>query len=133
MGDRAIIIVHNEESQDYGPTIYLHWDGSHLPALLKEWWTYMDGRRGDVEYGAARLIGLAHVMIDGNLSLGVWNITADTYASAMRQSRGAEYSHGDAGTIHVDAETGIVVGQWGYSDCWGDAGTWDLNNPPETF
>ncbi len=132
MADKIIIIVHNEESQDYGPRIYLDWDGKRIPTLLREWWKYMGGRRGDVRCGTARLVGIAHNTIDGNRSLGVMRSAAHAYPPAMRYLLQGDYAIGDEGTIHVDAETGIVVEQWGRSGGGDDITAWDLNDPPKT-
>lgn len=110
MGNRALVVFHDE--QDYSPTIYLHWDGSRVPELLATWWDRMEGRRNDINYGAARFIGIAHESIDGNLSLGVWNTRGKPSSVDFDDEKHVEYwrgqSHGDAGVFVVNCGTGTV-------------------------
>ena len=77
MGNRAVICLkdNNKETsvKDDDLGIYLHWDGSrdtveHFLNLTK---TLMSDRLGDILYGKARLIGVIHEQIKGNLSFGV--------------------------------------------------------------
>lgn len=123
MGDRALIIVTESVEEGSGtmpevsPTVYTHWGGESVPGTLRDLWTLMEGRRGDVQYTAARLVGLEQY---GNLSLGMWN-TEDVVRWAVqkiqhpnatgRARSGAtsileDYSHGDAGVILFEADTG---------------------------
>jgi hypothetical protein len=104
MGDRAIIILHSDDRHEVGPCVYLHWGGRTVPALLDDLKALMSTRPDDVPYATARLIGLAHVAMPGNLSLGVWNPSPDLqHAIACHDAkRLAEASHGDAGLILVN-------------------------------
>ncbi len=109
MGDRALVIF--TDGKEVSPTVYLHWSGDRVPALLDELKVLMTGREGDVSYSAARFIGICHASIDGNLSLGCWN-TDDGIAEAAKSVIGApvsvhasllkSHSHGDAGCIVVN-------------------------------
>ena len=113
MGDKALVIFTNKN--EVSPVCYLHWHGDAVPQLLKETKELMETRRGDIEYGAARFLGIVHSkMPNDNLSLGVWNAQADLQ-NAVRNSFSdqpdfkataieelVEYSHGDAGVIIVD-------------------------------
>ena len=106
MGDRAVIVIKSAEG-DVGPAVYLHWNGSDAPALLQRLKALMTDREGDVSYATARLIGLAHEMIPGNLSLGVFALKPDE-VKAIRRGNVHDMeaiSHGDAGLIVVDAST----------------------------
>jgi|TARA_R110000824_G_scaffold77608_3_gene196229 hypothetical protein len=77
MGNRAVICLkdNNQETEvdDDDLGIYLHWSGSpdqveHFLELARE---RMGDRLGDVSYGKARLLGVIHEQIEGNLSLGL--------------------------------------------------------------
>jgi hypothetical protein len=119
MGNRALVIF--ESKDEVSPVVYLHWNGSQVPELLQQLKERMKGREGDVSYTAARFIGICHESIAGNLSLGVWNMPADTLIAV--KSRGsnawadkelAEYSHGDAGVVIVNAEDFTFQAYGGY-------------------
>ena len=69
MGNRALVIFHDKYR--ISPTVYLHWHGGEVPAILRELTEYMTGPHGDAEYAAARFAGLCHTRINGNLSLGI--------------------------------------------------------------
>lgn len=109
MGDRALVVF--TDGSEVSPTVYLHWSGGRVPALIDELKTVMTGREGDVQYSAARFIGICHASIDGNLSLGRWN-TEEAICEAVKGldnvSGGdsatsiTEYSHGDAGCVVVN-------------------------------
>lgn len=109
MGDRVLFIVHNKSAGDmeveYSPIIYGHNSGYAAPRLLAKLHERMENRRGDVAYAAARLIGIMHESIPGNLSLGVWNLPED-----FRKEAGylTEMSHGDAGVVLYDCVDGSV-------------------------
>lgn len=123
MGDRALFRIHN--GSEIGPVVYVHWIGgaSRARELLESLRIRMQGREGDVEYATARLVGLAHESIEGNLSLGVWSEGADYKAERERWQRvedtvyGKHYveSHGDFGIAFVDCRTWDV-------ECWGGYG-----------
>lgn len=114
MGDRVLFIVHNKSDGsevEYSPVIYGHNSGYKSAALLRKLHERMEGRRSDVSYACARLIGIIHNEISGNLSLGVWNLPEDflnepDYLTQM--------SHGDAGVILYDCGDGSVKCYGGY-------------------
>lgn len=115
MGDRALIIFIDLDDRKVSPTVYLHWSGSHVPELLDEHRALMKGRFGDLEYAAARFVGVCHSHLDGNLSLGMWNTKPEIEAAALCVMGGAgevpaavealdEYSHDDAGVVIVNVD-----------------------------
>jgi hypothetical protein len=96
MGDRALVIFHDKYR--ISPGVYLHWHGSHVPALLAELAEYMKGRYGDAGYAAARFTGLCHGRISGNLSMGIVSNElrhADLDDAALLE----EMSPGNAGVV----------------------------------
>ncbi len=98
MGDRALVIL--KSGSDYSPVMYLHWHAPQVQNYVNRLKEVMKGREGDVQYGFARLVGIAHNDIEGNLSLGVWNLPekfSETDGAALRQM-----SHGDGGIYVVD-------------------------------
>lgn len=97
MGDRAVVIFRSSDKSEVSPTVYLHWNGSNVPAYLKQLDELMKDRKGDVSYACARFIGICHEEIPGNLSLGVFQTDVDTYERR-------DYSHGDAGVIIVNCD-----------------------------
>ena len=110
MGNRAIIVF-EDGSNDYSPQVYLHYSGSSVPQLLDEWWKLMEGRHGDVEYGVARFVGIAHEHIGGNMSLGVFNtkVTKDQFENgAAEVNYWLKQSPRDSGVFIVHCATGNV-------------------------
>lgn len=107
MGNRAVIIL-TDSRGDHSPAIYVHWTGSMVPQFLAKWWPIMADRRDDLHYGAARLIGVLHNEIGGNLSLGCWNLRDIPKAPAMLPKFYTAQSHGDAGVFVVNCKTGDV-------------------------
>ncbi len=105
MGDRALIQIEN--SGAVSPVIYVHNAGEQVPGFLEEIAVFMKGRRGDVDYTAARLIGLMHELIEGNISLGIFN---------QPERLTAEDSHGDAGCFVYNCTTGHVEAFGGYGE-----------------
>lgn len=105
MGERALVVFHDGE--EYSPTVYLHWEGQRIGAHLQEWEELMKGRTGDLQYGAARFIGICHTHVPGALSLGVWNTDHDAPAPTSMEADAywREKSHGDAGVFLVDVRT----------------------------
>ena len=98
MGDRALVILKSET--DYSPVLYLHWHAPQVRNYVRRLREVMEGRGADVNYAFARLLGIVHNDIDGNLSLGCWNLPPDfseTDAKALR-----DMSHGDGGIYVVD-------------------------------
>jgi hypothetical protein len=119
MGDRALIIF--EHNGEVSPVVYLHWSGSRVPALLQTLKERMQGREGDVSYTTARFIGICHESIDGNLSLGVWNLPVETLVAVKTRGLSSEadkeladYSHGDAGVVVVNAKDFTFEAYGGY-------------------
>lgn len=80
MGNRAVIqlIQPNGDSKtqfELSPVLYLHWEGSNVPALLELFHDkFLSDRLDDLQYGFARLVGHA-VRNDlyGTTGFGVWN------------------------------------------------------------
>lgn len=96
MGDRAAVIFTDE--MEISPTVYLHWNGSEVPALLELTKARMEGRGGDLSYTCARFIGICHESIPGNLSLGVFQ----TDEKAFLAGNWEDISQGDAGVVVVN-------------------------------
>lgn len=107
MGQRALVVFVNNKITEkkitfnMSPTIYLHWDGDNVMKWIPDLEELMSDRKGDVEYAAARFIGIAHERIHGNLSLGVWNNDSEEMKN-WDESDWAKYSHGDNGVFWVD-------------------------------
>lgn len=102
MGNRAIVVFRDADS--FSPQVYLHWHGHAVPNLLATWWQHMEGRRGDLAYGAARFVGICHEAIVGNMSLGIFPLPE----SKVTREELRALSHGDAGVFLVDVRTGFV-------------------------
>lgn len=129
MGDRVIFVLHNssggaaasKETQavDISPSIYAHWAGHEAPEILVALRNRMEGRPNDVPYAAARLVGILHERIPGNLSLGIWD-----GPTSLAEATSKEYSHGDAGVILVD------VANW-QAEAWHGYGFFEVNDYPE--
>jgi hypothetical protein len=110
MSDTALIQVVSKipTVQNISPVCYLHSSGSVAHEYIRELALLMSPTRGgDVQYGFARLVGICHTHIGGNLSLGVW--AADGILTA-------EHSHGDAGVFVVDCNTWDVRAEGGYGE-----------------
>lgn len=103
MGDRAIIQF--TDGKEFGPAVYLHWDGGNVAHFLEEAAPRM--RKGDVTYSTARFIGECHNEIDGALSLGVWSTDGKVTES-----------HGDAGAFIVNVDDGTIeiIDGYGFED-----------------
>jgi hypothetical protein len=116
MGDRATLILVNRQTGHVGAEVYLHWNGRRVPYLIESLASLMASRKGDVAYATARLIGLAHDMMPGNLSLGV-SLTQPALVSAIRRRDNdflCDYSPGDAGLVVIDADTFAWEAHEGY-------------------
>lgn len=111
MGDRALVLFRDEGTDprseeryvSYSPAVYLHWNGSDVPELLKAAAPRM--RAGDQFYAAARFCGYCHEQIPGNLSLGLMPGPEDR---ELTDEEWESYSHGDNGVFIVDASSGKV-------------------------
>lgn len=110
MGDRALVVF--QDGDRYSPVTYLHWSGYEVPELLTKHRELMLGRENDVDYAAARFVGICHehTGVDSNTGLGMWNLT-DAERTALglpadddnKAHHMSELSHGDAGFILVNA------------------------------
>jgi hypothetical protein len=98
MGDRALVIL--KSGTKYSPVMYLHWHAPQVQNYINRLKEVMKGREGDVGYAFGRLLGIAHNDIDGNLSLGCWNLPADFNESDAAYLR--KMSHGDGGIYVID-------------------------------
>jgi hypothetical protein len=101
MGNRALVVFYDEDR--ISPTVYLHWNGGNVPALLGDLAEYMRDRYGDAGYAAARFTGLCHNLISGNLSLGIIANKlrrADLEDAAVLE----QMSNGDAGVVIVNTD-----------------------------
>ena len=105
MGDRALVIF--TDGERVSPVIYLHWSGSRVPDLLEQHKALMASRGADVDYAAARFVGIVHaIMPEQNLSLGMWNADGSTRTAVKTRNVDAlkNLSHGDAGVVLVDVQ-----------------------------
>src|SRR5580698_5244330 len=110
MGDRALVILKGDES--YSPVMYLHWHAPQVQNYVNRLKEVMESWGNDVHYAFARLLGIAHNDIDGNLSLGCWNLPegfSETDSKALR-----ELSHGDGGIYVVDLKDYAIATYAGY-------------------
>lgn len=97
MGDRALIVLKDE--QNFSPVAYLHWHAPQVQNYINRLREVVQSRGADLNYAFARLSGIIHNDIDGNLSFGVWNLPADFDGSDDRMK---DMSHGDGGVYLVD-------------------------------
>jgi hypothetical protein len=98
MGCRAIVVF--KDSLGISPAVYLHWDGERVPELLEQNKILMRGRQDDAQYACARFIGICHNHIEGNLSLGVSNMS-DSNLKEFKENP-SNISPGDEGVFAVD-------------------------------
>lgn len=119
MGDRVLIVFKRQTPAEVSPVVYIHWGGEAAPKLLEKHKEYMIGRYGDVEYAAARFVGLAHQEDpNNNRSLGMWNvpkaledaIIVGVFLVPQNDKDAAEAeitaaSHGDGGVVVVDVDS----------------------------
>jgi hypothetical protein len=94
MGDRVLFqVVSKHDPKQFSPVIYCHWSGSYAPQIVRSLAERMQGRKGDVEYAAARLVQICTADDDGNLGFGIWNVD-----SKLTEAD----SHGDGGVVLID-------------------------------
>jgi hypothetical protein len=115
VGDRAIIVLQsqvkvNGEVRDlYSPKIYLHWDGK--PETVREYLEItneiMEDRTDDLHYYFARLCGVIHTNIEGNMSFGVSN-THNTFQLTCWYIENI-LSHGDNGVYVYNIDKQILT------------------------
>ena len=103
MGNKAVLCLRDNDEQGFSEDaigIYLHRDGSESSIIdfLRLARERMGSRLGDVEYAKARLIGVIHDEIDGNLSLGIGIVKELEYYS-------------DNGTYIIDCKTLTISGR----------------------
>ena len=118
MGDRAIVVLKKDMMTDgvthtlCSPQMYLHWNGSpnNVANYIDELAELMEGREGDLSYAFARLVGIAHNDIEGNLSLGVFS---NNFKDDDIYDRVYEISHGDNGTYLVDVDNYEITRYFG--------------------
>lgn len=97
MGDRALVIF--KHGEEFSPTIYLHWMGSDVPDLLAEHRAFMGDSADDLDYTAARFVGLCASKTSGDKTgIGIFNTDAATLTDDESLKAA---SHGDAGVILV--------------------------------
>lgn len=113
MGDRATLLVTDSGGTQPICGIYLHWHASDVPRLLPLAFKRMRG--GDVGYSTARLIGVLHEEILGNLSLGVQPPPPDSDEAPWSSDAVLQaYSPGDGGVVVINCSTGEVRCTGGY-------------------
>jgi hypothetical protein len=110
MGDRALVIL--KDGTDYSPVMYLHWHAPQVQNYVNRLKEVMVGREGDIQYGFARLVGIAHNDIQGNLSLGCWSLPEDF--SETDEAMLKKMSHGDGGIYVVDLKDYSITTYAGY-------------------
>ncbi len=103
MGNRAVLCL-NDSDQGFNKEevgIYLHWHGDikNIDYYLRVARKRMGDRLGDSEYAKARLIGVIHEEIDGNLSLGVGTVGQ------------MDYNNKDNGTYVINCEKLTISGR----------------------
>lgn len=114
MGDRALIIF--KKGADISPIVYLHWAGCHVTDYIVELASLAGGQAMAADYAAARFIGIAHQANPGTLSLGVQQTPPELVEAICKSNAKviAEYSHGDAGLVIVDASDFSWIAYDGY-------------------
>jgi hypothetical protein len=110
MGDRALVIL--KCGKAYSPVIYLHWHAPQVQNYINRLKEVMKNREEDVDYAFARLVGIVHNDIDGNLSFGCWNLPAEFDEANEKALRGI--SHGDGGIYVVDLKNYAIATYAGY-------------------
>ena len=97
MGDRVLMQCFSSKTGEFGPVVYGHWCGGKAPAIVAALAKRMESRGGDVAYSSARLVQEAIGENKDALSFGIWN-------AAGRLT--ADDSHGDAGCVLIDVDSG---------------------------
>ena len=120
MGDRAHVVFTDGES--HSPAVYLHWHGAleTVKGLLELAADRM--RTGDLSYSCARFIGVCHEQIEGNLSLGVWNLGAGFKDLTPDQLVDFKHYGEDNGLYIVNVKTWDVVNYSIDSTVWDKKG-----------
>jgi len=110
VGDRVVLQCYDKD--EVGPVVYGHWSGQDALAAVERLRQRMATRGGDLTYWSARLVQELINGNEGNLGFGIWNqdklLTTDD-------------SHGDAGCVLIDVNTGKVRLFGGYLTATADA------------
>jgi len=91
MGERVLFQV--VRGEHFSPVIYCHWSGDEVRDICSRLRERMQGRGGDVQHTAARLVQECTNGDTGNLSFGIWN--ADSVLTETD-------THGDGGVVLID-------------------------------
>ena len=110
MGDRALVIL--KCGNAYSPVMYLHWHAPQVQNYINRLKEVMNNREEDIHYAFARLVGIVHNDIDGNLSLGCWNLPAE-FDEANDKAH-SSISHGDGGIYVVNLKDYTISTYAGY-------------------
>ncbi len=111
MGDRVLIIFKSDDNgHSHAPAVYGHWSGHEMPELLAAATEAGWLRKGDVGYSAARLCGWMCKQSDGCTGVGIIAAPDDLSKETL-----TKFSHGDAGVLVVDVDTGEVETFGGYT------------------
>ena len=106
MGQRAC--VQFKYGQEESPIVYTHWGGEDIPRLIADTLVFMHDRLDDIQYVAARFVGIVHDDIgQHNTGLGMW--------CPGEGKTVADNDPGDNGAFLVDLKNGIVVNHAGGS------------------
>ena len=101
MGNRAIIIFADQQGQNIGPAVYLHWNGGaeSIYAFLDE----LDRRRvrSDVGYATARFILVVGDYFDGEGGAGSLSMGVTMGPDRIDAESLAEFDPGDNGIYVV--------------------------------
>ena len=110
MGDRALVILKSQGN--YSPVMYLHWHAPQVQNYINRLKEVMQGRGNDLQYAFARLLGIVHNDIEGNLSLGCWNLPSGF--SERDEKFLSHMSHGDGGIYVIDLKDYSIATYAGY-------------------
>ena len=110
MGDRALVIL--KSGTNYSPVMYLHWHAPQVQHYVNRLKEVMESRGEDLNYAFARLLGIVHNDINGNLSLGCWNLPKGF--SERDIDLLVDMSHGDGGIYVVDLKDYAIATYAGY-------------------
>lgn len=105
MGDRVVVVFKSRDNPNGVAMLYAHWLGGDVVDVLVEAAPGM--RRGDAPYAAARAIAAVCARCKGPLGVGVM-------APPETLEHPADLSHGDAGVLVVDCDTGEMTAHGGY-------------------
>lgn len=103
MGDRVLMQVVGKD--EVGPVLYCHWSGERAPAIAEALVKRMAPCAGDVAYWSARLVQEAIGTEEGPYSFGLTQ-----YPGVLTE----DDSHGDAGCVVINADTGEIRFFGGY-------------------